>query len=420
MDNNHSSRNNTSSSDSSSPSSLSASIFDVGVQDLDSIDVFQDVDDVVVDVDDEDGGLLFGGGGDGAADVTSMSMSMFDTEYSTIDEVLGEMDYFTPLKGGDDGNGECTGDDSEPVRVSDLVTDEERTMDSSTRSESTATMNTSIRSTSSSSSSSSSSFTCPSYYYPTNGMVGSQVAARTRNIQLFDDSSLLEDTMMKLDQCMRRTAESRSLIEKTAVLYALRSGAAGAGVDVHRRCEQQQKVKNVPVPLRNDAQTVSPQSPSGKPVKQVPIKATATSTKKKTIGKKGQKRQRQLTAKARRSASTATSSSSFSSSSSSSSTKKAGAVARKKKAQSPKTADMLMPATMGINLKHIQSLLMDCPPSSSSTSHQVLMKKLPFPSRGNSTIISKPSVPTAQQQLGVGGAGSVSNFLRNHKRGGRW
>mmetsp|Transcript_14277 Transcript_14277/g.34459 ORF Transcript_14277/g.34459 Transcript_14277/m.34459 type:complete len:388 (+) Transcript_14277:263-1426(+) len=387
MDVNHSSNNNMSSSSPSSPS-----IFDISVQDLDSIDVFQDVDDVI-DVD-EDGGILFGG------DVTSMSMSTFDTEYSTIDEVLGEMDCFTTLKGGDhDGgdDGEC---DDQPVRVSDLVpvTDEEETMDSSTRSDTTASMNSSTRSTSSSSSSSS----CSSYYYSTNGMVGSQVAARTRNIQGGSDGSLLEDTMMKLDQCMRRTAESRNLIEKTAVLYALKSGAAagaGAGDDLHRRCEQQQKVTDVPVPVSIDSRTVSPQSPSGKRVKQVPIKATAASTKKAT-GKKEQK-QRQRT-KVRRSTTA----------SSSSSTKKAGTPARKKKTQPPKTTDMLMPARMGINLKHIQSLLMDCPPSSSSSSSQVLMKKSPFPSRGTSTIISTPPVPTTQR--------SVSDFLRNHKRGGRW
>mmetsp|Transcript_14278 Transcript_14278/g.34462 ORF Transcript_14278/g.34462 Transcript_14278/m.34462 type:complete len:384 (+) Transcript_14278:377-1528(+) len=383
MDLNHSSNNNMSYS--SPPSS---SIFDISVQDLDSIDVFQGVDDVVDG--DEDGGLLFGG------DVTPMSM--FDREYSAIDEVLGEMDYFTTLKGGDD-DGEC--DDDEPERVSDLiqVTDEEETMDSSTRSDATASMNTSTRSTSSSSSSSSS---CSSYYYSTNGMVSSQVAARTRNIQGGNDGSLLEDTMMKLDQCMRRTAESRNLIEKTAVLYALRSGAAataGAGDDLQSRCEQQQKVTNVPAPVSIDSRTVSPQSPSGKRVKQVPIKATAASTKKAT-GKKEQK-QRQRT-KVRRSTTA----------SSSSSTKKAGTPARKKKTQPPKTTDMLMPARMGINLKHIQSLLMDCPPSSSSSSSQVLMKKSPFPSRGTSTIISTPPVPTTQR--------SVSDFLRNHKRGGRW
>jgi hypothetical protein len=332
----------------------SSSLNYYNVEDLDSIDdVLGDSLDMG-DCDDSQDGFL-------------IDSETFDR--AIIDEVLDEMYDFT--------NADDPSSSLSPSSY-DLVTDESEVDHDN------GAMDTSSSSSSTSSSSSS------SLSSPHNGLY----CSNNYNYNESDDDVVttpnaqdlvIEAAMKKLDECMRRTAETRKLIERTAALDAMCCAHARGGGGVNGPS------KNTPTtqPVSSKARPVSPQSPS-KPTKKGPIKAAKTTTKKRRL-----------------------------SSSRSSSKEKSGATAANKKKTSqqssalknnnkvdfirpPKMSDMLMPVTTGVKLDHIRSLLEDCSSSLMSTSTKSLSLSSSLLRRSTST-----SAATA--------APATADFLRNHK-----
>lgn len=340
----------------------SSSLNYYNVEDLDSIDdVLGDSLDMG-DCDDSQDGFL-------------IDSETFDR--TIIDEVLDEMYDFTNA---DDPSSLLSPSSYDLVTDESEVDHDNEAMDTSSSSSST--------SSSSSLSSPHNGLYCSNNY---NYNESDDDVVTTSNAQ----DLVIEAAMKKLDECMRRTAETRKLIERTAALDAMCCAHARGGGGVNGPSKNTRTTQ----PVSSKARPVSPQSPS-KPTKKVPIKAAKTTTKKRRLNSS-------------RSSSKETSGATAANKKKTS--QKSSALKNNKKVdfiRPPKMSDMLMPVTTGVKLDHIRSLLEDCSSSLMSTSTKSLSSSLLRRSTSTSAATAAPA--TAGASIAAT-RGSVSDFLRNHK-----